>query len=86
MLNVQPDKDVLQCLGIKQASSVGSGRLLVDIEEDVLVQLVEKEKCEERKTVNDRRDDGISQSCERRSQIRKSLKRELNGKLTDYDQ
>jgi hypothetical protein len=48
---------VLQCFGIKHASSVGRERLLVDIEEDVLVQLVEKEEREDSKTIDDRRDD-----------------------------
>jgi len=53
---------VLQCFGIKHASSVGSRGLLVDVEEEVLIQLVEQEECEEGKTVDNRGDDGISQS------------------------
>jgi hypothetical protein len=39
---------------------------LVDIEKDVLVQSVEKEEREEGKTIDDRRDDGISESYEKK--------------------
>ena len=61
LLNVHPNKHMLDCLWEKQATCVGRGRLRVPVEEEVLVEEIEKEECKACKAIDNRRDNGISE-------------------------
>ena len=45
LLNIQPNKHMLDCLWEKQASCIGRGLLCVPVEKEVLVEKIEKEEC-----------------------------------------
>ena len=63
LLDVQPDKDVLNRLREEQSARLTPGLAIAHPEEQVLVQLVEQEECRKRKAVNDWRDDAVRERC-----------------------
>lgn len=62
MLNIQAHEDMLNGLRVEQTSSVGGWGLGKLVQEEVFVELVEQEKGENSKTIDDRRNDGVTES------------------------
>ena len=62
LLNVQPNENMLECLGEEHASSVVRARLLQLPKEEVLVQHEEKEESDEGEAVDYGRDYGVCNS------------------------
>jgi hypothetical protein len=62
LLNIQTHEHMLNGFRVEQASGVRRRRLSELIQEEVFVELIEQEEGEDRKTVDDRRNDGIAKS------------------------
>lgn len=54
LLHVHANEDMLHSLWIEETTGIRGRRLLISIKEEILVQLIEHEKCRACKTVDDR--------------------------------